>query len=1163
MARDRELRLQEQFPDPSEPKSTSTFQGGYEEGLGLFGRIVDYAKNAPLEQQPDIGNAPEMEGYMAKQQDASAERLLSLSSKVMQADMGLLSGLFFGLPDVAVSRIGETFAKADAKRKLEAANLTVEEFSDPKTKKPFWKLTKNGSVVFKSMDDLKRDGVMDDYARSLGELSARLTGGVGGDSKVTPGDKLAYSLGQYSGIFRGASRIVGKGVQAWKIGSRAGETAVLVGGEALATAGTEGIKQVSEALAGKRENLDFGEIGGAMLLGAGFAGAGVLGRALFGRYLLGQALAKGNEPLEMLSKKDQGILMAAAYSARRVDAAAKDMTNVGLVTGIKGIDKRIPTTLQKLYLAERNMPGNIALSKQQWMDVYAGDLNRILHSVLDNAENIARPVRSPGPQALKQLLLTAKEPTDLALADKNYAIVVTPSTEQVAEAVDAVARLKDMALELGYFSKMKLPNARKNVLVTPFEPLLLTGSIKSPRVDSPWDKPVDLKPMGLSKLITSKNAVMKAEGLWPIVADTEAGLLKAMAESVQLNKLVAATLRSINKSASMGDKISRLLSNKTSIPILRMYEAMDSYSTPPDSWPKYWRDRFLELRTVTDYMLQIENQARAANNRPLIQKRTGYIMHIRDNIVKDVLEASTNPDMKAFHPLVYKLMKDLPKNLMNPAEKQRKIEEAVDGYFKKDLNTIFPIMIHYATRDAYVTDPYEAAWQDVRDLRKAGIMGEDVFQDFLQYMEYDILGKKHALDVMADRTLNKVGIGWMMNKMAGAFGREVVSPINTLSRLMRSVLNYGALALKPAMPIRNYTQSLLLHNQFFAPDVAKAQAQQLAGTWPTMPNGKSLKGFVENADWHKIVNDAFTELGPEAEGIIKNVTGLGMAWFHKSQMRNVNVAVRAGYYDWLRKFEASKDPSSEYFKMLQKTALEDTTRDAELQAVQFALKKTASVTDPEKRQKAVDKIVEAFDRKKYIEINYPKRLAELKVTEKDLDPMLRDAVRTTQFEYWSTGMPWLFRSDLGRAGLSLTSYWQNYFGVHVRELGHRFVTGRDTSGRVLFPGQRYQALRGTTMLIALGKAVNETFGINALTSFIPRPGVSFSPIEEFISGLIDMAHGSGVGDEISLAEGARKVKHAGEVMIPFYGGAKEFVDWRRGAISNKRYFFGASVKEKK
>lgn len=726
--------------------------------------------------------------------------------------------------------------------------------------------------------------------------------------------------------------------------------------------------------------------------------------------------------------------------------------------------------------------------------------------------------------------------------------------------------LRNIGKSLINFQDIPFIEPGKAPLITPIvKPKEITGR-KAPREKAhtnihPYDEPYQFDPMGAEKLITNKWYVMQKEGLGRLVNPLEAGSLKATLEGRNLDSLVIQLLKETNKSAPFGEKVGRALFNKTTTPIERLFYAMDAYDVPPESWPKYDKESFLKLRSLTKYCLQIQNEAREKAGRPLIKDVGSYVSRFKEQVVDDVF-IGHNPTES---PYVYHMMRNVPTDLFNPMAKRRKIEEMVDGFFQTDLNKVLPMMVRYAVRDAYVTDPYRAAMEQANELKNAGIMPPQVYEDFLSFVNHDVLGRKHWLDAGLDKTLDKLYVGPSVKAIANVFGRDVSSITQSASKAMRWLLIHGAMDLKVRIPLRNMTQQLLDLDYYPLADVGMAKSWSAVGYWPKTPKGESLKDAIESTDWFRLMKEQFTELDNSGWAKLK---GVPLAGQKLTQTWNYEQTARVKYIDWRRKFEASKDPSSPYYISVRAKAVNDTLRDAYLQREQYALHKTSKLlkqigqtADEAKRAKliaqreaALKLIKDKFLIQEYFEKNFPKKLNSLLVKEEDMLPMIRDAMRLSQFEYFSTSMPWVFRSDAARAGLSLQSWWMSFYGSHMREGLHRVMTGRESSGRVLWPGQRYQFLKGWGMMYALGRTVESLFGVQMIANILPRPGTRQSPIAETLTGAVDMVYGKVSNDDAVYQEGLKKFTHGATIMIPLYGGVKEMREWWTGKQTSRRFF---------
>lgn len=772
-----------------------------------------------------------------------------------------------------------------------------------------------------------------------------------------------------------------------------------------------------------------------------------------------------------------------------------------------------------------------------------------------------------------------------------------------------VADPKDLALRLNLYKDIPFVKPGTTPLVTPPPEAKkqLTGTEPPakkvpPRKPQPYDKPFDFDAIGIGKWITNKQMVLRQEGLSRILNPVEAGKLRQLVESQDMHSLLRAYVKQANSGLGKGTRAKAWVRNAPTQPMERMMWALFNEEGVPEYLNKFDQDTFLKLRSLTKYALQIQNESRALHGRPLIPDIGAYYPLFRTHLAQDIM-AGSNPTSS---PFVARIARTVPKNLLDPMSKQRvldrqaEIEMLIQGQFMNNPSQALSTMIDYATRDAYVTDPYREAMETAADLYNAGIMPKDVYADFMAYAEHDIAGRKHWVDAAMDRFLDSpfaLYTGRSIQFAAKAFGREISSPTKYLSKTMRSLLVHGAMDLKIRIPLRNMMQQLLDLDFFPLKDVAIAKSWALTGHWPTTPSGENLKDVVGKTDWFKLMQEQVTEI--ESTGW-KMLKGLPLAGQKLTQVWNYEQTLRVAYIDFARKLEASKDPTSRYSMDTRKAAWLDVVREAELAKEQYALrlgskirsqiaaqrakarpneKKIAFLTA--QREKLMEAARERFSTNEYIRLNFDRRYRELLVKEEDMLPMLRNALQLSQFEYIMTSMPWLFRSDTGRAMLSLNSYWMSFYGSHMREMFHRTMTGRESgdvlgsvkvagkeaykgmNGRVLWPGQRWQALKGYGAMYALGRALETLAGVQIVANLVPRPGTRGSPIAEAIAGSVDMISGAMANDEAAYTAGHKRFVHAATLMIPLYGGAKEFIEWRQKKQSNRRFFAYPTKAQKK
>ena len=354
--------------------------------------------------------------------------------------------------------------------------------------------------------------------------------------------------------------------------------------------------------------------------------------------------------------------------------------------------------------------------------------------------------------------------------------------------------------------------------------------------------------------------------------------------------------------------------------------------------------------------------------------------------------------------------------------------------------------------------------------------------------------------------------------------RTGTGPTREFSRLFRRLAHIGALGyrLKPA--IRNLGQRLLLTDLYSYKDTLTAQAHQNDGFWPSVEtsDGKQVKldELLNQQDWYKATHKYMSE---NSETLTNAIGQAGSKLFHAAHMSNVNISARVGYYNWLNHYEQGKDKNSSYYKMVERRVVGDLRKEAESVYESLDSKKKKKL----KKQKFIgDYVAEGFN-------------AAMKkglVTKEDMMPMIRDAVRFTQWEYLPTSMPLHYRSDTAKAAMLFQSWIQNYYGNHLYEAGHRLFTGKDTSGRVLSKSERTRALRGMGIMLGAGKAMEALLGVSILKFLLfphsEETPPSNAPMFQAVDGLYQAVFAK---NERERKAGLEKAKRVFQIAIPGSG----------------------------
>jgi len=299
---------------------------------------------------------------------------------------------------------------------------------------------------------------------------------------------------------------------------------------------------------------------------------------------------------------------------------------------------------------------------------------------------------------------------------------------------------------------------------------------------------------------------------------------------------------------------------------------------------------------------------------------------------------------------------------------------------------------------------------------------------------YDIRKHQAPMDKAFNRTIRKPVD--LLNKLLPT-KKIIDDPARSVFGTLRRMGHISGLGFRLKPGGRNLGQRLLLTDLYRNVDYAKAQA--VAFRLAKMPVVKHpitgentlLMDLVREQDWYKTALHKF-------EDTVTTVTGLersAMYLYSKTHvgnlfLSNVEVSAITGYFDWLNMRNQSRNVNSKHFK------------NAIIQAKKLGIP-----------------------------------TSELLTQESDMMWNIREAVRRTQWEYFSISMPALYRSQFNRAMGMFQSWWMNYFFNHSREMINQTITGRNSLGRLLTPGGRLRAAKGLGTIVAIGKASKTLFGI--------------------------------------------------------------------------------------
>jgi len=458
---------------------------------------------------------------------------------------------------------------------------------------------------------------------------------------------------------------------------------------------------------------------------------------------------------------------------------------------------------------------------------------------------------------------------------------------------------------------------------------------------------------------------------------------------------------------------------------------------------------------------------------------------------------------------LYTLMRGLPKEIDNKTAWKRRVKKDLEGYFSKDLGKLLKIMTAYDLKDIYLREPYQAAWDELQQLREARLIPQSTYQEIENYLLYDIRKHQAPMDKAFNRTIRKPID--LLNKLLPT-KKVIDDPARSVFGSMRRLGIVSGLGFRLRPGGRNLGQRLLLTDLYRTVDYAKAQAVAFRLTdmpvvkHPITGGDVPLIDLVREQDWYKSALHKFEDVVTRISGVERSALYL----YSKTHvgnlfLSNVEVSALTGYFDWLNMRNQSKDVRTKHFKN--------------------AIKQAKKLKIP---------------------------VSELLTQESDMMWNIREAVRRTQWEYFSISMPVFYRSQFNRAMGMFQSWWMNYFFNHSREMINQTTTGRNSLGRLLTPGGRLRAAKGLGTIVAIGKAAKTFFGIEMLKYlFAPLPGY-LPPIPELIVGLIQFF---AADDDKDRKRAWKRIKYGLKFWIPFSAFGRDLNKLLSGEYSIADFIF--------
>lgn len=611
---------------------------------------------------------------------------------------------------------------------------------------------------------------------------------------------------------------------------------------------------------------------------------------------------------------------------------------------------------------------------------------------------------------------------------------------------------------------------------------------------------------------TNKDSFVTAKEGWDIAE--QAGQLQDMPEEFAERKhLTAEGVEFAEPGVDVEATPAHILSKKiTSLkPIAIMRDLLDTYEDAP-AWLSEDEARvFNQVRETTRYLRKRANLVREKMGLPLIRDVRGYITHWMDKTANLMMAK----DLPIHSGYLYRLMKGLPKEVRNPTALRRKIVSDMNNHFSKDLGKLLRTMVSFDLKDIHLKQPYEAAWDELQELRRSRMIPDSTYDEAENYLLYDI--RKHAapMDKAFNKTVKKPID--LLNKLL-PIKNVLDDPARQVFSTMRRMGFMGGLALRLKPAGRNLGQRLLVTDLYRTQDLARAQAVAFRlARMPVVPHpitGEDIKiiELIREQDWYKMTLHKF-------EDQVTTITGAERAGLHLYSkthvgnlfISNVEVSALTGYFDWKQMREQSVDEGSKHFR----------------NAVREAKKLGVPVQ-------------------------------QLLTQEGDLMWNVREAVRRTQWEYFNMSMPVIYRSQFNRAMGMFQSWWMNYFFNHSREMVNQTLTGRNSLGRLLTPGGRLRAVKGLGTITAIGKASKVLLGVEMLKYLVAPLPRYLPPLPELIVGIIRYL---GADDEKARARAWKRIAYGLKFWIPFSAFGRDLNKLLSGEYDLGDFLFYRTEKE--
>jgi hypothetical protein len=594
----------------------------------------------------------------------------------------------------------------------------------------------------------------------------------------------------------------------------------------------------------------------------------------------------------------------------------------------------------------------------------------------------------------------------------------------------------------------------------PWEPTHVTigGDIVS---QQSWTK--NFREPGLGLYVTPKEYYLRLLGFDELIQPITNAAKYMYLENLDVNKWARSVEKRLNKVAkpSLVDKISSKLMGHSTLPVQKMAVLLNQYKTAPKFLSPAEKKIFTEIRNFTQSLLARANMMRNKLGLKPIKDVGAYMTHWLDGVARQAISKK----YPFPHEVEYWIGRRIPKKIRNPLAEERKIRDDLLNYFSRDLGKLLSVMARYELRDIYLSEPYSILKQQLHELRKEiPARSRKALDD---YLRHDIFKYQTDLDNVLNTAL-KPATSIINPPLQYLTGRTITNPIRSLSTVMRKGIHLATIWGRPRLAIRNLGQKLLIQDLYPQIDYLHAQF------WSDPPG---LMEMLREHPYYKISTRKWADTTTSTA-----LAKVGMLPYQKAHagfnyLSNVDVAMKTGWYYGERMRRLSEDVTSKFYK--------------------DCVKRFLKTVDDKLKGKAISEIsakkgpfYDAFVRKLW-----NKQDALVESTE---------AGSLSQWTYHITDMPYLFRGHGARAGLSLQSWWQNYFFKHWREGMIRTFTGETSRGKYIRPVDRLNFLKGQMTILLLTEAVRKTTGLDYERFYLGLGPAPFylSPLGAVVMGTV-------------------------------------------------------------